>query len=42
VPRLQRKNFATPDQVRTFATGRMDIVNLLLSTLAERAAHARA
>jgi hypothetical protein len=41
VPRLQRKNFATPDQVRTFATGRMDIVNLLLSTLAERAAHAR-
>jgi class 3 adenylate cyclase len=28
VPRLQRKSFATPDQVRTFATGRMDIVNL--------------
>jgi class 3 adenylate cyclase len=28
VPRLQRKSFATPDQVRTFATGRIDIVTL--------------
>lgn len=28
VPRLQRKNFATPDQVRTFPLGRIDIVNL--------------
>ena len=28
MPRLQRKNFATPDQVRTFARGRIDIVNL--------------
>lgn len=28
MPRLQRKSFATPDQVRTFATGRIDIVQL--------------
>ena len=28
VPRLQRKNFAAPDLVRTFARGRIDIVNL--------------
>jgi len=28
VPRLHRKSFATPDQVRTFATGRLDIVTL--------------
>jgi class 3 adenylate cyclase len=28
VPRLQRKNFATPDEVRTFSTGRVDVVKL--------------
>ncbi|MGH8455259.1 MAG: adenylate/guanylate cyclase domain-containing protein, partial [Nevskiales bacterium] len=28
MPRLQRKSFTTPDQVRTFATGRCDIVTL--------------
>lgn len=28
VPRLQRKSFATPDQVRSFVTGRVDIVTL--------------
>jgi len=28
MPRLQRKSFATPDQVRHFPTGRMDIVTL--------------
>src|SRR5262249_46072680 len=28
VPRLQRKNFASPDEVRTFSTGRVDIVKL--------------
>jgi class 3 adenylate cyclase len=28
VPRLQRKSFATPDQVREFLSGRMDIVTL--------------
>jgi class 3 adenylate cyclase len=28
MPRLQRKSFATPDQVRTFPSGRMDIVLL--------------
>src|SRR5262245_22177828 len=28
MPRLQRKSFATPDQVRTFPTGRIDIVTL--------------
>ena len=28
VPRLQRKNFATPDQVRDFVTGRLDVVTL--------------
>jgi class 3 adenylate cyclase len=28
VPRLQRKSFATPDQVRTFVSGRMDVVTL--------------
>jgi class 3 adenylate cyclase len=28
MPRLQRKNFASPDQVRQFATGRCDIVTL--------------
>jgi class 3 adenylate cyclase/quercetin dioxygenase-like cupin family protein len=28
VPRLQRKSFTTPDQVRQFATGRCDIVTL--------------
>lgn len=28
MPRLQRKNFSTPDKVRDFPTGRMDIVTL--------------
>lgn len=28
MPRLQRKSFSSPDQVRTFATGRLDIVTL--------------
>jgi class 3 adenylate cyclase len=28
VPRLQRKSFATPDGVRTFPTGRLDVVTL--------------
>jgi class 3 adenylate cyclase len=28
VPRLQRKSFATPDQVRTFASGRVDVIYL--------------
>ena len=28
MPRLQRKNFATPDQVRQFAAGRIEIVRL--------------
>ena len=28
MPRLQRKSFATPDQVREFLSGRMDIVTL--------------
>ena len=28
VPRLQRKGFATPDQVREFLNGRMDVVTL--------------
>jgi class 3 adenylate cyclase len=28
VPRLQRKNLATPDEVRRFANGRIDIVSL--------------
>jgi class 3 adenylate cyclase len=28
VPRLQRKNFATPDQVRKFPTGQLDLVTL--------------
>lgn len=28
MPRLQRKSFATPDQVRSFPTGRCDIVTL--------------
>lgn len=28
MPRLQRKSFATPDQVRTFPTGHCNIVNL--------------
>jgi class 3 adenylate cyclase len=28
MPRLQRKAFATPDQVRTFERGRVDVVNL--------------
>jgi class 3 adenylate cyclase len=28
MPRLQRKSFATPDQVRQFASGRCDIVSL--------------
>jgi class 3 adenylate cyclase len=28
VPRLQRKNFATPDQVRKFPTGHLDLVTL--------------
>src|ERR1051326_1073983 len=28
MPRLQRKSFASPDQVRQFATGRCDIVSL--------------
>jgi class 3 adenylate cyclase len=33
VPRLQRKNFASPDQVRTFPLGRIDIVNLDETTI---------
>ena len=28
MPRLHRKNFASPDQVRIFPTGQLDIVNL--------------
>ncbi|HEX5066863.1 MAG TPA: adenylate/guanylate cyclase domain-containing protein [Myxococcota bacterium] len=28
MPRLQRKNFASPDQVRKFPTGDLDVVNL--------------
>src|SRR5262245_22346505 len=28
MPRLQRKNFATPDEIRTFASGRVDIIRL--------------
>src|SRR5262245_64409266 len=28
MPRLQRKSFATPDQVRNFASGRIEIVRL--------------
>src|SRR5262245_18161012 len=28
MPRLQRKSFATPDEVRTFATGRVDVIYL--------------
>ena len=28
VPRLQHKNFSTPDQVRTFTLGHVDVVNL--------------
>jgi class 3 adenylate cyclase len=28
MPRLQRKSFATPDQVRDFATGRLEVVSL--------------
>jgi class 3 adenylate cyclase len=28
VPRLQRKSFASPDQVRSFPLGRIDVVNL--------------
>jgi class 3 adenylate cyclase len=28
VPRLQRKNFATPDEVREFAMGRLEVVTL--------------
>ncbi len=28
MPRLQRKSFTTPDQVRTFTTGRIEIVSL--------------
>lgn len=28
MPRLQRKSFTTPDQVRTFLNGRMDVVTL--------------
>jgi class 3 adenylate cyclase len=28
MPRLQRKSFASPDQVRTFSLGRIDVVNL--------------
>jgi len=28
MPRLQRKSFTTPDQVRSFPTGRIDVVNL--------------
>lgn len=28
MPRLQRKSFSTPDQVRTFLNGRMDVVTL--------------
>jgi class 3 adenylate cyclase len=33
VPRLQRKNFSSPDQVRTFPRGRIDIVNLDETTI---------
>jgi len=28
MPRLQRKSFATPDEVRTFAHGRVDVIVL--------------
>ena len=28
MPRLQRKNFSTPDEVRTFATGGVDVIRL--------------
>jgi class 3 adenylate cyclase len=28
MPRLQRKNFATPDQVRTFPSGHIDVIRL--------------
>src|SRR5262249_15994910 len=28
MPRLQRKSFATPDEVRTFPSGRMDVILL--------------
>src|SRR5262245_47588765 len=28
MPRLQRKNFATPDEVRSFPHGRMNVVRL--------------
>ena len=33
MPRLQRKSFVAPDQVRTFAHGRMDVVNLDETTI---------
>src|SRR4029079_16137302 len=33
MPRLQRKSFTTPDQVRTFSNGRIDIVNLDETTI---------
>jgi class 3 adenylate cyclase len=33
VPRLQRKSFATPDQVRHFPRGRIDVVNLDETTI---------
>jgi class 3 adenylate cyclase len=28
MPRLQRKSFATPDEIRTFASGRVDVIQL--------------
>ena len=33
MPRLQRKSFASPDEVRSFALGRIDIVNLDETTI---------
>ena len=33
MPRLQRKSFSTPDQVRNFTLGRIDIVNLDETTI---------
>ncbi len=33
MPRLQRKSFSTPDQVRAFSRGRIDIVNLDETTI---------
>jgi class 3 adenylate cyclase len=33
VPRLQRKSFSSPDQVRTYSLGRIDVVNLDETTI---------